>query len=37
MKDWTRELQETLKIAEYHYTNKDYSLPYTFTNSEFEL
>jgi hypothetical protein len=30
MDNWTKELQSTLKIAEYHYTNKDYTLPYIF-------
>ena len=30
MKEWTKNLQDTLKIAEYHYSNKDYTLPYTF-------
>lgn len=27
---WTQSLEETLKIAEYHYTKNDYSLPYEF-------
>ena len=30
MKQWIKDLQETLKIAEYHYINKDYTLPYIF-------
>lgn len=30
MKLWTKDLQDTLKIAEYHYSNKDYTLPYIF-------
>jgi hypothetical protein len=37
MKEWTKELQDVLKIAEYHYTTKDYTLPYVFTKNEFEL
>jgi hypothetical protein len=37
MKEWTKELQDVLKIAEYHYTAKDYTLPYVFTKNEFEL
>ena len=27
---WTQGLEETLKVAEYHYTNRDYTLPYQF-------
>lgn len=27
---WTQGLEETLKVAEYHYTKKDYTLPYEF-------
>lgn len=27
---WTEGLEETLKVAEYHYTKKDYTLPYEF-------
>ncbi len=30
MKTWTQELQEALKKADYHYSNKDYSLPIEF-------
>ena len=27
---WTQGLEETLKVADYHYTKKDYTLPYEF-------
>jgi len=27
---WTQGLEETLKVAEYHYTKRDYTLPYQF-------
>ena len=27
---WTQGLEETLKVAEYHYTQRDFSLPYEF-------
>ncbi len=30
MKQWTTDLQDALKAADYHYTNKDYTLPYQF-------
>lgn len=30
MKTWIGELQTVLKTADYHYTNKDYTLPYQF-------
>lgn len=31
MKTWTTELQSVLLKADYHYSNKDYTLPYDFT------
>jgi hypothetical protein len=34
MKEWTMQLHDVLKIAEYHYTNKDYTLPYAFKQKE---
>lgn len=34
MKEWMSELQEVLKIADYHYVNKDYTLPYMFKQNE---
>lgn len=34
MKEWMSELQEVLTIASYHYVNKDYTLPYIFTQNE---
>lgn len=34
MKDWMKELQIVLEKANYHYTNKDYTLPYEFTQKE---
>jgi len=37
MKEWTKDLQEALKVADYHYNSKDYSLPYAFAKAEFEL
>lgn len=37
MKQWTKDLQEALKIAEYHYSNKDYTLPYQFKQSSVVL
>ena len=37
LKEWTKDLQEALKIADYHYTSKDYTLPYIFVKSEYEL
>jgi hypothetical protein len=30
MKEWTKELQNVFTQAEYHYSNKDYTLPYEF-------
>jgi len=30
MKEWTKELQKVLDRADYHYQNKDYTLPYEF-------
>lgn len=32
MKEWTKELQTIFTQAEYHYKNKDYTLPYEFVN-----
>jgi len=34
MKGWMKELQGILDKANYHYTNKDYTLPYEFTQKE---
>ncbi len=30
MKEWTKGLQEILKVCDYHYSNKDYTLPFKF-------
>lgn len=37
MKEWTKDLQQVLTQAEYHYTSKDYTLPYEFVKGEFSL
>lgn len=37
MKSWTKELQKTLQAVEYHYVNKDYTLPYEFKMGEVVL
>ena len=37
MKLWMKELQTILEKANYHYTNKDYTLPYEFVNKTFIL
>ena len=37
MKQWTLDLQEVLRIAEYHYTNKDYTLPYNLVKGNVTL
>lgn len=37
MKQWTKELQEALQVADYHYTNKQYTLPYSFVTGEVKL
>ena len=37
MKNWMSELQSVLLKADYHYTNKDYSLPYDFVKGEVVL
>lgn len=35
--DWQSQLEEILKIAKYHYTNKDYTLPYEFAMDQVAL
>ena len=37
MKQWTKDLLAVLNVASYHYTNKDYSLPYEFAIQTIEL
>lgn len=37
MIQWTKDLQESFNAAEYHYTNKDYTLPYNFVTQSIEL
>jgi hypothetical protein len=37
MKEWLKDLQETLKICDYHYTNKDYTLPFKFKKEDVTL
>jgi len=35
--DWQSQLEEVLDIAKYHYTNKDYTLPYEFAMDQVTL
>jgi hypothetical protein len=35
--EWQSQLEEVLKIAKYHYTNKDYTLPYEFAMDQVAL
>lgn len=37
MGEWMKELQSCLKKADYHYSNKDYNLPYDFAQGNFVL
>lgn len=37
MLDWQAQLDEVLKIAKYHYINKDYTLPYEFAMNQVTL
>lgn len=37
MLDWQSQLDEVLEIAKYHYTNKDYTLPYEFAMDQVTL
>lgn len=37
MIEWTKNLQESFNAAEYHYNNKDYTLPYNFATQSIEL
>jgi len=37
MLDWQTQLDEVLKIAKYHYTNKEYKLPYEFALNQVTL
>ena len=37
MLDWQSQLDEVLEIAKYHYTNKDYTLPYEFAINQVTL
>lgn len=37
MLDWQAQLEEALQIANYHYTNKDYTLPYEFAIGQVTL
>jgi RecB family exonuclease len=37
MKEWTKDLQQVFTQAEYHYTSKDYTLPYEFAKGEYTL
>lgn len=37
MKEWTKELQLIFTQAEYHYSNKDYTLPYEFVTGDVVL
>lgn len=37
MKQWTKDLLAILTVANYHYTNKDYSLPYDFATKTIQL
>ena len=37
MKQWTKDLLAVLAVANYHYTNKDYSLPYDFATKTIQL
>ena len=37
MKTWTLDLRKTLEKAEYHYTNRSYTLPYEFIKETFIL
>lgn len=37
MKEWTKELQQIFTQAEYHYVNKDYTLPYEFVKGDYVL
>jgi hypothetical protein len=37
MLEWQSQLEEVLEIAKYHYTNKDYTLPYEFALNQVTL
>jgi hypothetical protein len=37
MNDWSRRLEEKLKVAQYHYDNRNYQLPYEFATSKIIL
>lgn len=37
LKEWMVELHSTLGVADYHYTNKDFTLPYQFVKEQFIL
>ena len=37
MLEWQSQLEEVLEIAKYHYTNKDYTLPYEFAMDQVTL